>query len=952
MKTRLKRGLEKLKDKLDAGYQGDRKSWCLALAPLTGLNLPFQSAPPLLFGVVAMTTKVKISVAALVILGVTALLWQVLNGPPLGNVDSLLHTSDKIQEEESIREDSGLSPVDETASSITKPNEIAREIVQPKGTNLVVKIKDGTTGRWVKAFDFSLSRQIRQEPAWVNLCHATVQDEGGSFSCPIEEAGRFVLMIRSSSYLPYTLRDIDLKEDEGRVIFPIALDPGASVSGRVIEDATEKPVSGVLVSADLFPGFNLDHVLAGFTEHDVHTRTDEQGRFTLKGLERKGNTVAALHPDYAEGFVEAAPGGEVEIRLRQGYRIFGRAYGDEGQPAEGVAIRLSGGSIPVDRTVFTSRDGSFRTGPMLSGWVRVEAVPPPGEKEATFGFTRETKFQEITNKDCEVDFGPCAEHVTWRGTFYDYDGKAVPKLLINVKRPNRTQSYPLFEPMRSVHTDDQGRFEIRKLLAQEYHVDLWYPGHSVKVDLGEIVFDRPGIVKRDIHAAGAVIKGNVKDERSGERIVEPMPFVMAISSSNMLPRAFTSRVDEEGQFCLRGLPPGAYQLSASASGYIPCGHPKVTVEKDQVIDDFVIKLKKSTRLVLEFVGFERDTLREFDLYLSCNEESERRFLKRKIREGEAGFDLLEGSYAARIVFKGFNELKRSFEIVPGETEEEVIYREELVRDDGLLTMKLELSHAAGAPIAGAGFHLYPLVVPGSDPYTDSCIGTTDSEGRVTMTGFMPGKWKVSARLAEGGKVDFEDLVVPEDGPDPFLLHLILHGGTVSGTFVDKLTGRVFSDTEPKWWVYLYEAETGEVVSQLQGGHVGPRFKMAGIQRGEYKLRVTVLGYETFESEPFFLAEGQALDMGAITMAPLGILDLEVVDLEGKHVRAFRVLYNEKPLKYYQTKHLSLGKCRCYNLPLGSVEITVCARGYEDKKFTLNLDPNKPQQKKVTLFKEP
>ena len=39
VKTRLKRGLAKLRVRLDTLHDGDRKSWCMVLAPLAGLKL-------------------------------------------------------------------------------------------------------------------------------------------------------------------------------------------------------------------------------------------------------------------------------------------------------------------------------------------------------------------------------------------------------------------------------------------------------------------------------------------------------------------------------------------------------------------------------------------------------------------------------------------------------------------------------------------------------------------------------------------------------------------------------------------------------------------------------------------------------------------------------------------------------------------------------------------------
>lgn len=44
MRTRLKRGIQELRKRLDDNYNGDRKKWCLALAPFAGLKQPTTSA--------------------------------------------------------------------------------------------------------------------------------------------------------------------------------------------------------------------------------------------------------------------------------------------------------------------------------------------------------------------------------------------------------------------------------------------------------------------------------------------------------------------------------------------------------------------------------------------------------------------------------------------------------------------------------------------------------------------------------------------------------------------------------------------------------------------------------------------------------------------------------------------------------------------------------------------
>ncbi len=75
VRTRIKKGLEKLKGRLDAMHDGDRRVWCMALAPLAGFKLGATAAASagtasLFTGVIVMSTKLKAALAAVLIVGV------------------------------------------------------------------------------------------------------------------------------------------------------------------------------------------------------------------------------------------------------------------------------------------------------------------------------------------------------------------------------------------------------------------------------------------------------------------------------------------------------------------------------------------------------------------------------------------------------------------------------------------------------------------------------------------------------------------------------------------------------------------------------------------------------------------------------------------------------------------------------------------------------------------
>jgi RNA polymerase sigma factor (sigma-70 family) len=95
VKTRLKRGIEQLRSRLDDGHGGSRRKWLFALLPIAGIKLSAAKAstgiPAAVAGGLIMSTNAKISIAAFCAIGVTLTLCTVLvlneeTAPPIEEV--------------------------------------------------------------------------------------------------------------------------------------------------------------------------------------------------------------------------------------------------------------------------------------------------------------------------------------------------------------------------------------------------------------------------------------------------------------------------------------------------------------------------------------------------------------------------------------------------------------------------------------------------------------------------------------------------------------------------------------------------------------------------------------------------------------------------------------------------------------------------------------------------
>lgn len=171
----------------------------------------------------------------------------------------------------------------------------------------------------------------------------TVTDAAGSFVLAGLPRGQYRLMVTALGYAPGSTSDAMT----GGEPVTIRLEPGALVTGRVIDEGSGEPVPGARVRAS-----------------EMRTDTDEEGRFELDGVAPRdrsmnpfggqmgpqggetGTTVRirASARGYldGEGTLDLAEGGrEIVIELAPTPRISGRVLDPDGQPAPGSLVRLS-----------------------------------------------------------------------------------------------------------------------------------------------------------------------------------------------------------------------------------------------------------------------------------------------------------------------------------------------------------------------------------------------------------------------------------------------------------------------------------------------------------------------------------------------------------------------------------------------------------------------------------
>jgi beta-lactamase regulating signal transducer with metallopeptidase domain/protocatechuate 3,4-dioxygenase beta subunit len=233
-----------------------------------------------------------------------------------------------------------------------------RGISKPKGDNLDAWIEAVKSGEppWIAYQHFS------DEPATMPDKErlSTTADSNGRFRFDGLEAERVVGIIIEGPTIGYSAVDVITRPSEPIAAtgfpsfygsyaqhvygadFTRTAAPGRPIEGIVRDAQTNQPLAGVELVSDRFAG----SFVSGITE--LHTTTDEQGRFRLIGLPKgNGNTINALpsleQPYFMREVPVPDPPGvapvQVDIALHQGIWIEGKVSDKEtGSPVPGAWV--------------------------------------------------------------------------------------------------------------------------------------------------------------------------------------------------------------------------------------------------------------------------------------------------------------------------------------------------------------------------------------------------------------------------------------------------------------------------------------------------------------------------------------------------------------------------------------------------------------------------------------
>ena len=970
VRSRLKRGVDQLRARFEVDQRADRSAWLSLLLPkLSSPAAVVSTSSALSWGIVAMNLKTLAGMLVSAGAIVAGCLWIARdqggsNPRAYGNqAPAAAHSPAAIPTEPAIREQLGVQ---------SEQDQVEREALPGSQASLSGRVADKLTGEPVTSFSVGLWRQLadgtsapfryRSEPSvW-----ETVRNSQGIFHLSVDRSGSYQLRVQSPRHRTEQLDNLQIAVPFGVSDLQIQLDLGRSVAGRVLDDLTGLPVEAAIVGTTHGPDSKLGLLmLQGEQDRCHYDTTDLGGRFRLSGLAPDSQRIAALHEDYAEGWQQLVPGvaAFVEIRLKRGARIHGTAYDDSGQPKEGVWITLSGAEIPLERHVITGPDGSYVTPPVRPGLVELSARPPQWprrEDEQLFGFFKEWQAATVENADLQIDFGRGTNLVTWTGTVRGPDGRARPvsDILLHWMPPSYVGFTRLRGHNRHAQVDEQGRFQFRKLPIGRYGMSVRLEEEDTAPIVSEVTLDTPGFLERDIDLGllaapegSGEIHGVVVDAQTELPITEGSSRFVIAYRVGLAYEGHTSYLDDQGRFRFVQLPPGDYSLNSSIS-HRPPARTRMLLSEGQTLRDVRIRVPVSGQLRVRLADFPDAAPRGFTVYLESDEDPP--FvpgITGQIAENgswEHTYPLQTGTWLARLVIGDQESIDKSFEIRPGSLAEITFRPDELVSLLNTVTLAGSLAWSDGEPLAQTVVRFYGSGVLGLQATARSKLATTDATGRFSVSGLRLGRWMVHAEVSEGAQTNFADLVIRAGTEDPLSLDLVVPMGSVSGSLFDRRTGLVFGNEEPQWWIHLLDERLTRSVSELQGGHSGPRFELPGVPSGDYRLGVTADGYAEFQGPVFHHPGIGNLDLGRVELDPCGLLVFEAVNTEGQLLTQVSVWTDGERVPDWQVRKLSDGKFRIARLPAGKLEFELSSEGYKTLRETLTLEPGKQAEARFVL----
>lgn len=488
--SRLARALEKLRARLDDEH-GQRRSWCLALAPLAaGRGLPesalLSPATSSALGALLMHTNIKLGLAALLALAAGIGAWQHFDAAPSAAGGPVV-----IHEE----------PL--TPDSQSRPSTVERQRRDERLEVAAAPSAEPATGSARAALTHVIGRAVDVSGNPLGNLHISVAGDARMSTRPqalTEADGRFAIDLPLSNHMLWnltdsvclevldpawvTLRKSCVRQTTGELEHIIVAAPHRRLEGRVVDSyQVAIPDAKLALSYQARIYFELPYPLDLTSRVDFETRSDESGRFEFERFPDTPRT--ALHVS-AAGYQSRT----IELDEQVEPYVFELARSEDagGRWLEGLVLERDGGpaaDVEVklgSASTRSAEDGTFR---LQLGWVQASTplvAARRGQLPALipdFG----ARIEDADGQPEPVELRLGGEPLEIRGRVLDTAGEPCKRWTVTLVDPTAVSQMQIpvesaedlaRSSQRSVRTDKLGNFTLTGLYPREYVVQAYH----------------------------------------------------------------------------------------------------------------------------------------------------------------------------------------------------------------------------------------------------------------------------------------------------------------------------------------------------------------------------------------------------------------------------------------------------------------------------------------------
>ncbi len=777
--------------------------------------------------------------------------------------------------------------------------------------------------------------------------------------------------------------------EQGRAVAPLAagasepvalvLAPATTLSGRVVEADSGRPLAGVRLLA------------RGRQGGSFVARSGADGRYAMRGLSPQRYTLTADDERFVSWshpltLVAGQPESQ-DVALVRGAALSGRVVDEQGAPIEGARLRLTRSGENVFQAFVRSLQGEGAARSGRDGTFRATRLAP-GERQRLD--VQHDDFEERTIAGVSLAPGGVRSGLTIvmrrglsiRGTVKDENGRPLAGAEVTLSRARTLRAgrggaqLSLVGPGSEVRRESgpDGSFAFRGLSAGNYSIAARRSGFArASVDPVGVSETRPAEPLELVLRPGASITGYVRD-RSGNG--SPGWSLAARPAGGGGGPAFgpgSIRTEEptgaDGLFVLEGLTSGeAYDLQVMGAAGLgprragvaaPADGVELTVAGTGQLRGRVLEAE-SGRPVPDFeLRYEPDQQGGVRVFFSSGPGGGRGPYQRQSFHAEDGsFELDEvpvGKWTLQASARGYQPGSASgLTVAAGDVTEGV----EVRLSRGAVLVGRVLEARSGRPIVDAsvkadpsgGERRMPTVVMADEKGPNEA--TTDADGRYEIAGLAPGAWRVTASHPEWSEASAS--VEVKDAPATLDLRLG-KGGAVAGT--------VLAGGRPVAGAQVALSAAGDSGFRPSAGFVGGgeqaalsddggRFRFERLAPGRYTLTASLREQASAPVEA--AVTGEAVQEVQLTLAEGALLRGTVRGLPDAQLVGVSVSARGRDY-FASTRSGAGGAFELSGVPEGAVTLTANAGDFltstRNASATVTIAPGQTEAQAEIVFEQ-